>query len=46
MFTIDIEEKKYPHIWMAIAVARAWMIQGHRSMTIFKDGKAVRFLRY
>jgi len=46
MFTIDIESKEYPVMWLAIAAAHAWMREAHRSVTIYKDGKPIRFLRY
>jgi len=46
MFTIGIESTEYPVMWLAIAAAYAWMREAHSSVTIYKDGQPVRFLRY
>ena len=46
MSTIDIETTQYPAMWLAIAAAYAYMREAHRSVTIYKNGKRVRFLRY
>ena len=46
MFTIDIDIAQYATLWLAVAAARAWMLEAKRSVTIYKDGKPERFLRY
>jgi hypothetical protein len=46
MFTIGTELKEYPAMWLAMAAAYAWMREAHRSVTIYQDGKPMRFLRY
>jgi hypothetical protein len=46
MFTIDGEAKEYPSLELAIAAARRLSRAYHRSMTILKNGKFHRFLRY
>lgn len=46
MFTIDGEGQKYSDLHLAIAAARLLSAAYHRSITILKDGKFHRLLRY
>jgi len=46
MFTIDGEGKEYSDLQLALAEARRLSIAYRRSITILKDGKFHRLLRY
>jgi len=46
MFTIDGEGNEYPSLHLAIAAARQLSLAYQRSITILKDGKFCRLLRY
>ena len=46
MFTIDGEGRQYPDLHLAMAKARQLSMAYQRSITILKDGKFHRLLRY
>jgi hypothetical protein len=46
MFTIDNEGQEYPDFWFILGVAKRLSVEFGRSVTIYKNGKAFKFLRF
>jgi hypothetical protein len=46
MFTIDGEGDQYPDFWVILGVAKQLSVDLGRSVTIYKNGKPFKFLRY
>ncbi len=46
MYTIDGEGQEYPYFWIILGIAKQLSVDLGRSVTIYKNGKVFKFLRY